>query len=219
MKPRHLFLLAMAVIATWAASRALRRAAGEAGAQARLSAGLWTVLAMTAQIQSTGINTAMTRSVKQRLDILVPQVFPNTGGTINGPVTTNGNHVINGTVTASGAATVHGFTSHGNIAADNTLSSGGDLQVGGYANGSGGGALENTGGIHVNSNNVVVDNDVSTSTMHVNGTRLNMVQFAGGWPIASGTVIVTPSTGVISPGFANALNNIRNACVNAGIMS
>jgi hypothetical protein len=110
---KRLILLALAMIAVWMAGRAVRRARGELDGQARLMAALWSVLAMSVQLNSPA-NTAKTRAIEDRLNALVPQVFPNTGGTITGNVNVTGVHSASQVQAggASGSASITGTSAH-----------------------------------------------------------------------------------------------------------
>lgn len=126
---RKLLLLGLALLAAYMGGRALRR-------NAEVVQLLWALVGMTALTGTAG--TAKSRSTEDRLSALIPKVFPNTGGTISGPVTVNGSHTVNGNMSVSGSHTVggqvnaaavassgamssFGFTSHGGLSADGTL--------------------------------------------------------------------------------------------------
>jgi hypothetical protein len=91
MKLRTWLLLGLAMLAAYMGARAARRESE----QLRL---LWALAGLIA-VASTA-TAPKTRSTEARLNALVPVVFPNTGGTINGNVTVNGSHTVSGTVSA-----------------------------------------------------------------------------------------------------------------------
>jgi hypothetical protein len=131
-------------------------------------------------------------SAHQRLDALVPVVastqstangaLQKTGGTVSGSLAVNVNHSVGGALTA------------------NTI------------DGLGGGAIENSGGMHINGNSMVVDVDTSTTTLHVNGTKLNMLQSTnGGFPFSTSVAW--------GSGTVNAINSLWSALKLAGVIS
>lgn len=121
-------LLMLAILAVKMAGRALKR-------DAEVIAALWTLVGLTAQVNTA--NTPKARSTEARLNALVPVVFPNTGGTVNGSMTVTGNHVVEGTMDVSGALS-----------------------------GAGGGAIENSSGMHT-SGNMVVDGTLTVSGQRI----------------------------------------------------
>lgn len=137
---RKLILLLLVMLAVRMAGRAVRR-------NAEVMAALWLLLGMTATVSTAG--TAKSRSTEDRLNSLIPSVFPNTGGTVNGSMTVTGNHQVGGqllgpsgsgsTLTVgspthfSGVAMTvdNGLTSHSNVAADGNVTAGGNMSVAG----------------------------------------------------------------------------------------
>lgn len=119
-------LVMLALIAVRMAGRALK-------ANAEVTAALWAVMTITAL--ATAPPGPKAKSTEQRLNALVPVIFPNTGGTVNGSMTVTGNHTVNGNV-----------------------------NVGGYIAGASGGALENTSGIHT-AGSLVADGTFSAGNL------------------------------------------------------
>lgn len=132
---KRLLLLGLALLAVYMGGRAARR-------NAEVLNLLWVLIGLTATASTAG--TAKSRSTEDRLSALIPKVFPNTGGTISGPVTVNGSHTVNGsmsvsgshtvggqvnanTLSVAGAGTTNGFTSHGGIVADGSIAAGGNV--------------------------------------------------------------------------------------------
>lgn len=221
---RKLLLLGVALLAAYLAGRAVKR-----------NAEVITLLCVLTGLSATAslANTPKTRAVEDRLNALVPAVgavtatanaaqatassaqatadnsLPLTGGTVNGNVTVNGAHTVNGQVnaqaiSASGAGTTYGFTSHGDVAAD------GNVYVGGAIAGSGGGALENSSGIHT-SGNLQADGQVATTDLYVSGQRVAPGQGTpGGYP-----AVGSPS----NAGLGNLCNEIIVGLQAAGIFS
>lgn len=148
-----LLLILLAILAVRMAGRALKH-------NAEVTAALWLLLGMTAAVSTAG--TAKSRSTEDRLNSLIPSVFPNTGGTVNGSMTVTGNHQVGGQLlgpTGSGstltvgspthfsgvAMTVdNGLTSHGGVSADGNVTAGGNMGVSG--NHAVGGSLTGGGG-------------------------------------------------------------------------
>lgn len=182
MKPKNLILLAMTMLAVWAAGRAARRAGAELSGYAQLTAALWTVLAMSLQLNSPQ-NTAKTRAVEERLNALVPVVFPNTGGTINGNVNVNGTHTANQVLAGgvSSGASVAGTNNHftGSTQTDGNHTVGGQVASGSVnVGGSGSGAtVAVNGNVHASSTGQF-DGGVVTGNVNSNGGSTN--EFSGG---------------------------------------
>lgn len=185
--------------------------------------GLMTLLAAFAWVALSGASTAAkARSTEDRLTALIPTVFPRTGGTISGSVTVTGNHAVSGQVSANtlsvsgnastgGSHTVNGTltASSGVLAA--SLHSTGNVQVDGAHTVNG--TLTTFSGIEGASSHVTgnaqVDGQVSTYQLYVNGSRLNMVQSAGGWPMSSGQAW--------GPSVVNVLNQLKSALDNSNV--
>jgi hypothetical protein len=128
--------------------------------------GLMTLLAAFAWVALSGATVAAkARGTEARLNNLIPTVFPNTGGTINGPVTVNGSHTVNGNHTVSG-----------------TIASGGNVQVGSLLTGAGGGTV---GAASLHSNGTILADSAlnSNGSMSVNGSAS-----VGGNHTVSGTI-------------------------------
>jgi hypothetical protein len=124
---KKLLLLGIALVAVYMGGRAVKR-------NAEVLQLLWALIGMTAMASTA--NTPKTRSVEQRLNTLVPVVFPNTGGTITGNVDVTGNHTVGGQllVNATGSATMEvGGNSHvtGGMQVDGNHVVGGAITTGG----------------------------------------------------------------------------------------
>lgn len=136
---KRIFLVALALLAVYMGKRALRR-------ENEIAKLLWALLAATALSTAS---TPKTRSVETRLNSLVPQVFANTGGTINGNTVMNGNHTVNGAQAVNGNVTVsgnlngsgtalkntNGIHSSASVQADGNVIAGGQLLVNGASGG------------------------------------------------------------------------------------
>lgn len=183
---KKLLLICLALLAVKMAGRAATR-------NAEVMAALWLLLGMTATLNGAG--TAKSRSTEQRLNDLIPAVFPNTGGTVTGSMTVTGSHTVNGGVSAgslsvnggSGGATV---AVSGNIHASSTgqfdggvstssVSSSGGVSAGSLSvnGGSGGATVAVAGSVHASSTGQF-DGGLNTSV--VNATSGSTNEFSGG---------------------------------------
>lgn len=214
----RLLMLAVALLAVRMAGRAFKR-------DTEVMAALWALTCMTA-LAGAG-TTPKARSTETRLNILIPKVFPNTGGTINGSVTVNGGHSVNGnmsvsgshtvggqvnagTVSVSGAATSSGFTSHGNVAADSHVTAGGNVSANGNVS-AGGQVLVNgastsaqlgvNGSAHITGNHQV---DGTLSAGNFSGT------YIGGQAAVS---TVSSAPGSYSSSYENTLASAINGII------
>lgn len=192
MKPKALFLLGIALLAAWIAVRAVKR-----------NTEVVTLLCVLIGLNATAglANTPKTRSVENRLNSLIPVVYPNTGGPINGPVTVNGTHAVNGnasvsgshtvggqinagTLATSGPATTYGLTVHGGIGADSSIGAGGNVTASGSLNG---------------------------GQLYVSGQRIAPAQGTpGGYPMATNTPW--------GPGVVAVVNGIITSLRGSGIL-
>lgn len=166
-------LICLALLAVYMGKRAVRR-------EAEIVRLLWVLLAMVAL---NSANTPKTRAIEDRLNALVPQVFPNTGGTITGPVTVNADHTINGNAAINGTATVsgnvngsggalknsNGIHSGASVQADGDLIAGGQVLVNGA---SGSATVEVNGNGHVTSSFQVDGDHTVGGTVSVRGQGL-----------------------------------------------
>lgn len=106
-------MLGLALLAAYMASHAVKR-------DTEVIRLLWILIGLTAASTSLA-NTPKARSTEQRLNDLIPQVFPNTGGTVNGSVNVTGNHTVGGTLSVTGSSTSEytgGIHSAGTVEAD-----------------------------------------------------------------------------------------------------
>lgn len=118
---KKLLLLGLALLAVYMGGRAVKR-------NSEVLTLLWVLIGMTATASTAG--TAKSRSTEDRLNGLIPVVFPNTGGTISGNVTVNGAHAVNGNMSVSGSHTVGGNAAVGGSLFGPGGSSGNTLTVG-----------------------------------------------------------------------------------------
>lgn len=179
MKPKTLLLLGIALLAAYLGARALKR-------NAEVVQLLCALIGMTATASLA--NTPKTRSVENRLNALVPVVFPNTGGKITGNVDVTGNHTVGGQllVNATGSATMEvGGNAHvtSTLQVDNAVTSGTSVSAGTQilAGGASGSAtMEVNGNGHVTSTlqvdgtmstgaNLQVNTSSGSATLEVNG--------------------------------------------------
>jgi hypothetical protein len=164
---KKMLLLLAALVALRMAGRAL-------GRQSQAVTLLWMLIAATAGLS---VDTPKSRSTEARLNTLITQVFPNTGGTVNGSMTVTGNHVVNGTVkvsTTSGSAT---------------------LEVGGGGHLSG--SLQVDSGVNTSTVNVGASTSTATVAIAGNVHASSTGEFDGG--ITSGAA-VTAGTQVLVGG-------------------
>jgi len=209
-------MLLVVMLALWLAGRAARR-------QAQVFQLLWVLVAMSASLGTS--NTAKTRSVENRLNALVPVVFPNTGGTITGNVDVTGNHTVGGTVSAgnqllvnaSGSATAEiGGNAHitSTLQVDSAISSGSSISAGSQllVNASGSAAMEIGGNGHI------------TGGMQVDGVM--QLSTGSGMPQSAPSSCGSPS----GLGFTTSqllwcnsatstINSLRSAMISAGVIS
>jgi hypothetical protein len=211
---KRLILIVLALLAVRMAGRAVKQ-------NAEVMAGLWLLLGMTATLNGAG--TAKSRSTEQRLNDLIPAVFPNTGGTVSGNMTVAGNHTVAGNVsvgsslvgpTGSGSTLTvgspahfsgvgitadNGVTSHANVAADGNVTAGGNMSVsgnhsvGGQLLGPGGGTLTVGSPTHFSGSGLTTD---STLTSHGSVVADVNVQAAG--TLSGGVLVVNGQR--IAPG-------------------
>jgi len=174
---RKIVLLLLVVLAVRMAGRAVKR-------NSEVIALLWVLIGMTASVSTAG--TAKSRSTEDRLNGLIPKVFPNTGGTVTGSMTVNGNHFVGGSlfggsgsgstltvgspthVSGAGMTVDNGLTSHANVAADGNVTAGGNMSVsgnhtvGGQLLGSGGGTLTVGSPTHFSGSGLTTDNTITS---------------------------------------------------------
>lgn len=220
---KKLLLLGLALLAVYMAQRAVRR-------QAEVLQLAWALLGLTA-LTSTA-NTPKTRSTEDRLNNLIPVVFPNTGGTISGSVNVTGNHSVGGSLTGpggTGTLTVgspahvsgagmtvdNGITSHAGVVADGNISAGGtgsfasDVEVGGNLRSSGGtlnvaAAVAMTGGFTANGGSTVHGNFAIDNALHVSGIQIDPTQVTEG---TAGSC-PNPPTQAYVQGLTNRVNQL-----------
>jgi len=150
---KRIFMLLVVMLTLWLAGKAAKR-------QAQVFQVLWMLVAMTASLGTA--NTAKTRSIENRLNALVPVVFPNTGGTITGNVDVTGNHTVGGSVSAgnqlfvnaTGSATAEiGGNAHitSTLQVDSAITSGSSISAGSQllVNATGSAAMEIGGNGHI----------------------------------------------------------------------
>lgn len=102
--------------------------------------------------------------------------------------------------TANAALPASGGTVSGNLTVT------GNIQCSGFINGGGGGAIENTGGMHINSNGITVDNLANVGSLEVNGQTMTFpVSRAGG--LATAPTSYTQSWGNSVVSFCTQVNN------------
>lgn len=231
---RKLLLVLLVMLAVRMAGRAVRQ-------NAEVMAALWLLLGLTATASTAG--TAKSRSTEDRLNGLIPVVFPNTGGTITGSVTVNGNHTIGGNLSGSGGTlavsgnqsvsgaftTTSTITSHGSVNVDNSITAGG--------NGSISGSLT-VGGNHsvsgqVNANTLSISGAATTSgftshggvtadgNIHAGGT-ISGSNFSGSFAGGQGgvsTVSAAPASynQAAMTAYASAINGIIARISAAGV--
>lgn len=202
--------------------------------------GFTVLLAAFAWVSLSGATVAAkARSTENRLNSVIPTIFPNTGGTIHGSVTVNGAHSVNGNMSVSGSHTVGGqvnsstlsvagnattagnHTVHGSLFSDNSVTAGG-----GFSGGS----------MHV-SGNAQADGSFSAgsvstghydgSSIHVSGNALADGSFSAGNFSGSyhgnqgGVSTVSGAPGSYSSSYetslASAINGIISRLNSAGI--
>lgn len=220
---KKLMIVLVALLALRLAGRALK-------GQMQTAAALWVLAGLASLDLNGGANTAKTRSVENRLNALVPVVFPNTGGTINGAVTTNGNNTVNGNQTVTGNHTVGGQALVGGASGSATLEVAGNGHVtsalevdgnhtvGGQLSVTGSATVEITPGTHIGGA-MQVDGNTTLSGNLNGGPVVVGGQSISGWPISAGANIgtVTGSNVFITSGFVNALNSLANALTSSGL--
>jgi hypothetical protein len=235
MKLKTLLLLGIALLAAYMGGRALRR-------NAEVIQALWALIGMTAL--SGTANTPKTRSTEARLNSLVPVIFPNTGGTVNGAMTVNGTHSVNGNSNVSGSvsAGTRG-TFGGDVITSGTISNpsgtlttnGSHFVTGGFGTGGGAafgggvnvtgtvsatgdmilsGQLSSPGGQVTTNGNHQVTGRVTASAMTLAGSHVA--------PVGRTSLPGSPS-GTYNPAWAasvtNVLANVVNSLVSAGIFT
>ena len=162
---KKLLLLGIALLAAYIGARAVKRNAEAI----QLICGL---IGMTA-LSTSLANTPKTRSVEDRLNALIPQVFPNTGGTVNGSVNVTGNHTVGGTLSVTSSSTSEytgGIHSAGTVEADGGVTASSVSSTGTATS-------EYSGGIH-SAGVVEADGGISTTTVTATGTGTS--EFSGG---------------------------------------
>lgn len=195
-----LLLILLAMVAVRMAGRAARR-------NADVMAALWLLLGMTATASTSG--TAKSRSTEDRLNSLIPAVFPNTGGTITGSVTVNGNHNVGGQLNVNGAGGSANVAVNGNVHATSTGQFDGGVTTS-VVNATSGSTSEFSGGIHA-AGDILSDAALRGTTLYVNGQRIAPGQGRPAfYPVASGSSPSNLSIGV-------GLNEIVNCLIAAGI--
>jgi hypothetical protein len=185
---------------------ALRLAARAARHQAEVAAMAWALICTIAA--GSLASTPKTRSVEMRLNSLLPVVFPNTGGTVNGSINVTGNHAVGGSLngpngtgtltigtpahvngngmTVDGALNTHNnFTADGNVSAA-TMSVTGNHTVGGTLSVTGGSTSEFDSGIHAGGE-MLADGGVSAPVVTSTGTSTN--EFSGGMHIGGAALV------------------------------
>lgn len=170
---------------------------------------------------ATGGNTAKSYTTEQRLNNLVPIIFPNTGGQINGNVNVSGTHSANQIYaggTSGGSASVTGTTAHftSNTQTDGNHAIGGDANVSGQVNASAvaaSGAMSSFG--FTSHGGLSADGTLSAANFSGTFSGSHSGSYAGGqsrpggYPIAHGTPWEDQVIDVI--------NNIANVLVNAHV--
>jgi hypothetical protein len=163
---KKVLLLAIALLAAYLAVRAVKR-----------NAETITLLCVLIGLSATAstANSPKTRAVEDRLNTLVPQVFPNTGGTVNGSMTVTGNHTA-ANVIAQNQVLVNGASSSARLAVlgdahiTSTLAADGGLSTGGNLSASGSASLGSVATNSVNSSGQVLVNGASSgAAFAVNG--------------------------------------------------
>lgn len=183
---KKLFLLGLALLAVYMGGRAAKR-------NAEVLQLLWVLIGMTATLNGAG--TAKSRSTEQRLNDLIPAVFPNTGGTITGNVTVTGSHTVDGGM-AAGSLSVNGASGSATVAVSGNIHASSTVQADGGVNttavsasggvsagslsvngGSGGATVAVAGSVHASSTGQF-DGGVTTSAVNATGGGTN--EFSGG---------------------------------------
>lgn len=163
---KKVLLLAMALAAAYLAVRAARR-----------NAETITLLCVLIGLSATAstANSPKTRAVEDRLNSLIPVVFPNTGGTVNGSMTVTGNHTA-ANVIAQNQVLVNGASSSARLAVlgdahiTSTLAADGGLSTSGNLSASGSASLGSVATNSVNSSGQVLVNGASSgAAFAVNG--------------------------------------------------
>jgi len=225
MKPKHLVILALAALATWMASRAVKRI--EAEPHAQIMAALWAVLACSIQLNAA--NTPKTRAIEDRLNSVIPTIFSNPGGTINGSVTTNGSHTVNGQVNSnslsvSGNSSTGGSHTVGGQVNSNTLSVSGNATTGGTHTVHGGANVDGNVAAGGNVNGSTLSNS-SGSTNEMNGGihsggsvvadgSLRAGNFSGSYAGGQGGVSTVGGPGTTySQSYITTLASAINGCI------
>jgi hypothetical protein len=206
---KRLLLLGLALLAVYMGDRALRR-------NAEVLQMLWALIGMTAMAGTA--NTPKNRSVENRLNALVPVVFPNTGGTVTG------NMVVTGTHSVGSNASVGGSVSVGTVG-----TFGGDVILSGEISNPSG--TLTTNGNHSVTGQLLV-NASGSATMEIGGNG----HVTGGLTVGGGIVTSTggsiPQPRPSNPGspsstynsawassVTNIVQDIINQLVAAGVLS
>lgn len=228
---KKLLLLFVALVALRMASRAAAR-------NAQAASLLWMLACATANL---GANTAKSRSTEDRLNNLIPVVFPNTGGTINGSVTVTGTHAANQVLAggASSSASVAGTSAHftGNAQVDGTHGAGqvlvngasssaaiaanGDAHMTGVVQGDGGlstGGNVSAGG-GVTANQVIIGGASTTAALgapsaHISALAVNSLN-GGSLPLGA---VSTVSGSATTAQLAAAINGLISRLGSVGII-
>jgi len=179
-------LLGVALLAAYIGTRAVKR-------NAEVIQLVCALIGMTAAAGLAG--TPKTRSVEHRLNALIPTVFPNTGGTVTGPVTATGPVGSTGSGTSEFTGGIH---SAGVVEADGGVTTT-------TVTATGAGTSEFTGSIHA-AGTIEADTELIVS-----GQRIAPGQ---GQP-AGYPVVGSPSTA----GLGTLCNEIIGGLIAAGIFA
>lgn len=208
MKLKTLLLLGLALLAVYMGGRALRR-------NAEVLQMLWALIGMTALGTA---NTPKTRSVEQRLNNLVPVVFPNTGGTITGNVVVTGTHAVGSNSSIGGSVSVGTVGTFGGDVIlsgelsnpSGTLTTNGNHSVTGQllVNASGSATMEIGGNGHVTGGLTVGGGIVTSTGGSIPAPRPSNAGAAG-----------STYTGAWGSSVTNVLNDLIAQLVTAGVLS
>jgi hypothetical protein len=180
-------LIALALVAAYMAKRALRH-------ENEVIKLLWVLLGTVAL--NSPANTAKTRSIEDRLNALIPAVFPNTGGTVNGSMTVTGNHQVNGNLkvnTSSGSAQLEvagnahvtsSMQADGGFSTGGAVSAGGQVLVGGASSSA---TFAVAGNGHVTSDFQADGNSTVGGIINQNGAGTS--EFSGGLHVGGSTLV------------------------------
>jgi hypothetical protein len=224
---KKLLLLGLALLAVYMGGRAVKR-------NSEVLQLLWALVGMTALTGTA--NTPKARSTEDRLNNLIPVVFPNTGGTVNGSMTVTGTHTVGTQLrvnTTGGSAAIEvagsghvtgGLQVDGNhvVGGSVSASAGGSFGSNVHVTGGGtftgdvilSGTLSSPGGQVTTNGNHAVTGRVTASAMTLAGSHVA--------PVGRTSLPGSPSSTYNSAWAASVTNivtNIVNSLVSAGIFT